>query len=111
MVVNGYLNNETDIFFPPSQELNKWTYTGAQWRFGLDVVPKRAEFFVHPLEVAVDPLNTGIKICSLNNKSLEDLLTLNKLGRGGVAFGAPPVVFFCPSSLIFDTIPVKFFDF
>ena len=31
-------------------------------------------------------------------------------GWGG-AFGAPPYSFFCPSTLICDTITVKFFDF
>ena len=35
-------------------------------------------------------------------------LALKNLGGG--AFGAPPVVF-CPSTLIFDTITVKFFYF
>ena len=36
-------------------------------------------------------------------------LTLNRLGWG--AFDARPLYFFCPSTLIFDTLTVKFLNF
>ena len=35
-------------------------------------------------------------------------VSINPIKAGGGAFGAPPVVF-CPSTLICDTITVKFF--
>ena len=38
-------------------------------------------------------------------------LTLNRLGRGRRLAPPPPSSFFCPSTLIFDTITVTFFDF
>ena len=36
---------------------------------------------------------------------------LNPIKAGGGAFGPPPPLVFCPSTLIYDTITVKFFDF
>ena len=36
---------------------------------------------------------------------------INPIKAGGGAFGAPSPLFFCPSTLICDTITVKFFDF
>ena len=40
-----------------------------------------------------------------------NFLTLNRMEGGGTFDAHPLLVFFCPSTLIFDTISVKFFDF
>ena len=43
-------------------------------------------------------------------KPVFDRFNSKQAGGGGV-FDAPPLVFVCLSTLIFDTITVKFFDF